>query len=149
MLRTLFEDEHLWFRESVRDFVQRTILPARERHRTERAIDRDVWLAAGSHGFLGLGVSQDYGGSGVDDFRFNAVLGEELARAGGAIALGHPVGDDGRADRHHADQRSQGTRQGDRLGDDVRRRRTGHGDDPGTPPMSAASAASAETSRQP
>jgi alkylation response protein AidB-like acyl-CoA dehydrogenase len=86
MLRTLFEDEHLWFRESVRDFVQRTILPARERHRTERAIDRDVWLAAGSHGFLGLGVSQDYGGSGVDDFRFNAVLGEELARAGVAYA---------------------------------------------------------------
>ena len=86
MLRTLFEDEHLWFRESVRGFVQRTILPARERHRTERAIDRDVWLAAGSHGFLGLGVSQDYGGSGVEDFRFNAVLGEELARAGVAYA---------------------------------------------------------------
>jgi alkylation response protein AidB-like acyl-CoA dehydrogenase len=86
MLRTLFEDEHLWFRESVRDFVQRTILPARERHRTERAIDREVGLAAGRHGFLGLGVSQDYGGSGVDDFRFNAVLGEELARAGVAYA---------------------------------------------------------------
>jgi alkylation response protein AidB-like acyl-CoA dehydrogenase len=86
MLRTLFEDEHLWFRESVRHFVQRTILPARERHRVERAIDRDVWLEAGSMGFLGLGVPQEYGGSGVSDFRFNAVLGEELSLAGVAYA---------------------------------------------------------------
>jgi alkylation response protein AidB-like acyl-CoA dehydrogenase len=86
MLRTLFEDEHLWFRESVRHFVQRTILPARERHRVERAIDREVWLEAGSMGFLGLGVPQEYGGSGVNDFRFNAVLGEELSLAGVAYA---------------------------------------------------------------
>ena len=86
MLRTLFEDEHLWFRESVRHFVQRTILPARERHRLERAIDREVWFEAGSMGFLGLGVPQEYGGSGVNDFRFNAVLGEELSLAGVAYA---------------------------------------------------------------
>src|ERR1700730_10175273 len=86
MLRTLFEDEHLWFRESVRHFVQRTILPARERHRVEQAIDREVWLEAGSKGFLGLGVPQEYGGSGVNDFRFNAVLGEELSLAGVAYA---------------------------------------------------------------
>ena len=86
MLRTLFEDEHLWFRESVREFVARTILPARERHRVERAIDRDVWLEAGSKGFLGLGVAEEHGGSGLTDFRFNAVLGEELARAGVAYS---------------------------------------------------------------
>ena len=86
MLRALFDDEHLWFRESVRDFVQRAILPARERHRVERAIDREVWLEAGSRGFLGLGVPQEYGGSGVNDFRFNAVLGEELSLAGVAYA---------------------------------------------------------------
>ncbi len=86
MHRTLFEDEHVWFRESVRDFVQRAILPERERHRAERAIDRETWLEAGRRGFLGVGVPQEYGGSGVSDFRFNAVLGEELSLAGVAYA---------------------------------------------------------------
>jgi alkylation response protein AidB-like acyl-CoA dehydrogenase len=86
MPRTLFEEEHELFRESVREFVRRTILPARERHRQERAIHRDVWLEAGRQDFLGLGVPAAYGGTGVTDFRFNVVLQEELARAGLAYA---------------------------------------------------------------
>ncbi len=86
MERHLFEGDHIWFRESVREFVKRSVLPAREHHRQQRAIDRAVWAEAGSHGFLGLGVPADLGGSGVSDFRFNAILGEELARAGMAYA---------------------------------------------------------------
>jgi alkylation response protein AidB-like acyl-CoA dehydrogenase len=86
MKRLLFEDEHVWFRESVREFVKRSVLPARARHRAQHAIDRDVWLEAGRQGFLGLGLPAEHGGSGVEDFRFNAVLGEELARAGLAYA---------------------------------------------------------------
>jgi alkylation response protein AidB-like acyl-CoA dehydrogenase len=86
MKRLIFEDEHRWFRESVRAFVERSVLPVRERHREKHGIDRDVWLEAGRQGFLGLGVAGDDGGSGVTDFRFNVVLGEELARAGLAYA---------------------------------------------------------------
>ncbi len=82
MKRTLFEDEHDWFRESVATFVDRELMPNRERFRAQRSIDRKAWKAAGEAGFLGLGVPSEYGGSGVEDFRFNAVLGEELARAG-------------------------------------------------------------------
>jgi len=84
--RTLFEDEHEWFRESVAAFVDRELMPNRERFRSQRSIDRDTWLKAGEAGFLGLGVPAEYGGSGVEDFRFNAVLGEELARAGFAYS---------------------------------------------------------------
>jgi alkylation response protein AidB-like acyl-CoA dehydrogenase len=86
MKRLLFEDEHVWFRESVREFVKRSVLPGRGRHREQHAIGRDVWLEAGRQGFLGLGLPAEHGGSGVEDFRFNVVLGEELARAGLAYA---------------------------------------------------------------
>jgi alkylation response protein AidB-like acyl-CoA dehydrogenase len=86
MERHLFDVEHVWFRESVREFVNRSVLPARDGHRQQRAIDRAVWAEAGRQGFLGLGVPADLGGSGVPDFRFNAILGEELARAGMAYA---------------------------------------------------------------
>jgi len=86
MKRALFEDEHEWFREAVATFVDRELMPNRERFREQRSIDREVWTAAGEAGFLGLGVPAEYGGSGVEDFRFNAVLGEELARAGFAYS---------------------------------------------------------------
>ena len=86
MKRALFEDEHNWFRESVAAFVDRELMPNRERFRSQRCIDRETWLKAGEAGFLGLGVPAEYGGSGIDDFRFNAVFGEELARAGFAYS---------------------------------------------------------------
>lgn len=86
MRRALFEDEHNWFRESVAAFVDRELMPNRERFRSQRSIDREVWLKAGEAGFLGLGVPAEYGGSGIGDFRFNAVFGEELARAGFAYS---------------------------------------------------------------
>ena len=86
MRRALFEDEHEWFRESVATFVDRELMPNRERFREQRLIDRETWRKAGEAGFLGLGVPAEYGGSGVDDFRFNAIFGEELARAGFAYS---------------------------------------------------------------
>ncbi len=61
--------------------------PAAERIREQRFIDRDLWLEAGAHGFLGIGVPEEYGGAETRDFRFNAVFGEELAaRVGLAYA---------------------------------------------------------------
>ncbi len=86
MKRALFEDEHEWFRESVATFVDRELMPNRERFREQRLIDREAWTAAGEAGFLGLGVPAELGGSGVEDFRFNAIFGEELARAGFAYS---------------------------------------------------------------
>jgi alkylation response protein AidB-like acyl-CoA dehydrogenase len=86
MRRTHFADEHHWFRESARAFVDKALIPNRARHRDERLIDREAWLEAGRQGLLGLGVPATYGGSDVYDFRFNQVLTEELARAGVAYA---------------------------------------------------------------
>jgi hypothetical protein len=49
-----------------------------------------VWLAAGKAGLLGMGVPEEFGGGGVADFRYNAVLTEELV-AGGASGVGFPL----------------------------------------------------------
>ncbi|MBE1535743.1 acyl-CoA dehydrogenase family protein [Actinomadura algeriensis] len=80
MRRTVFETDHELFRESVREFVERTLLPLDEDIRNERMLRREVWLEAGRQGFLGMQVPAEYGGQDAGDFRFNAVIGEELAR---------------------------------------------------------------------
>jgi alkylation response protein AidB-like acyl-CoA dehydrogenase len=85
-VRGIFTDQHRWFRETARAFVDREILPRAEKIRAERRIPREVWHAAGRQELLGLGVPAEYGGSGVDDFLFNAVLQEELSSAGAAYS---------------------------------------------------------------
>lgn len=86
MKRYLFEPDHDAFRESVREFVNRSIVPHEEKLIEQRFVDRDIWLEAGRNGFLGLDVPEQYGGGAAGDYRFNAILGEELARSSAAVA---------------------------------------------------------------
>jgi len=86
MRRTILEQEHDDFRSAVRAFVDRTVIPLDESCRMQGQVSRDIWKAAGESGLLGLCVPEEFGGSGVDDYRFNAVLDEELTRAGLAYA---------------------------------------------------------------
>ncbi len=85
MRRTHFTDEHRLFRESVAEFCRREVAPNLARWRAEHEIGRDVWLEAGRQDFLGLAMPAELGGSGLADFRFNQVLGEELAAASVAV----------------------------------------------------------------
>lgn len=82
MRRDVFGAEHEDFRAVVREFVDREILPNAARWEQNRIVDRDAYAAAGKQGLIGLSVSEEFGGGGVGDFRFNAVIGEEIARAG-------------------------------------------------------------------
>ncbi|OBG47714.1 acyl-CoA dehydrogenase [Mycolicibacterium fortuitum] len=86
MQRSLFTPDHDAFRASVREFVARQLTPNEDTFIEQRCIDRGTWLTAGSNGFLGLQVPEEYGGSAADDYRFNVVLGEELARSSAAAA---------------------------------------------------------------
>lgn len=79
---TIYDEEHELFRDSFRGFVETHMTPNVERWEREGIMDRDVYVEAGKHGFLGMAIPERYGGGGVDDFRFNAVLNEEIARAG-------------------------------------------------------------------
>jgi alkylation response protein AidB-like acyl-CoA dehydrogenase len=84
MQRTLFEDVHEDFRASFRTFLEREVVGEDGRYgEWERAgiVPRDVFARAGQGGFLGMSVPERYGGAGVDDFRFNLIIGEETQRA--------------------------------------------------------------------
>ena len=82
MVDRLYEPEHEDFRTSVRTFVEREVEPFHPGWETEGVVDRHVWLAAGEAGILGTDVPAEYGGGGEPDFRFQAVVLEELVRAG-------------------------------------------------------------------
>jgi alkylation response protein AidB-like acyl-CoA dehydrogenase len=75
------EPEHEEFRKTFRAFVDREIAPHHDEWERQRMVPRELWEAAGAQGFLCLDVPEEYGGPGVTDFRYNAVISEELARA--------------------------------------------------------------------
>ncbi|HEX7131618.1 MAG TPA: acyl-CoA dehydrogenase family protein [Iamia sp.] len=89
MRRTLFAEEHDQFRSSVRTFVEKEIVPSFLDWERDGIVPRELFTTAGASGFLGMDVPEQYGGGGVPDFRFNLILGEELAYAGtGGAGLG-------------------------------------------------------------
>jgi alkylation response protein AidB-like acyl-CoA dehydrogenase len=91
MERNLFESEHHDFRQAVRQFVERHVVGEYDRWEAEGLVDRKLWNRLGDSGFLGMAVPETYGGGGVADFRYNAVLVEEFARIG-APSLSSGVG---------------------------------------------------------
>ena len=80
--RTLFEDEHEQFRASVRAFVESEIVPHADEWEAAGNVDPEMFRRAGKMGFLGIEADEQYGGGGVDDWRFNIVINEEVQRAG-------------------------------------------------------------------
>ncbi|PZO99300.1 MAG: acyl-CoA dehydrogenase [Corynebacterium urealyticum] len=87
--RTLFNEEHEMFREAVRGFVETEIRPNVERWHDQGDVDREMFKKAGDMGLLGMEVDEQWGGGGMNDYRFNAVLTEELAKAdSGSIIVG-------------------------------------------------------------
>ncbi|MFV9429162.1 acyl-CoA dehydrogenase family protein [Rhodococcus aetherivorans] len=86
MKRTVYGDDHEAYRHSVREFLARWFEPLAADVRANRALPREFWLAAGKHDLLGLEVPERYSGVEAGDYRFNAVLIEELARMNAALA---------------------------------------------------------------
>ncbi|WP_327150518.1 acyl-CoA dehydrogenase family protein [Nocardia sp. NBC_01329] len=80
MERTLFEPEHELFRESYRKFLEMHVAPFHDQWADQGVVDRSVWLEAGKQGFLGMAMPEEYGGGGVKDFRYNAIITEESVR---------------------------------------------------------------------
>lgn len=86
MPRNIYDEDHESFRSSVKEFVERTLVPRADSMIAEHTIPREVWLEAGRQGFFGLTVPEEFGGAGIDDYRFNAVLAEELAKFNVAVS---------------------------------------------------------------
>jgi alkylation response protein AidB-like acyl-CoA dehydrogenase len=82
--RLEYTSEHHQFRELVRDFVHRTVVPNHEKWERDGQWDRALFIEAGKLGLLGFSVPEVLGGPGVADFRYNAIVIDELQRAGAA-----------------------------------------------------------------
>ncbi|MFQ5400770.1 MAG: acyl-CoA dehydrogenase family protein [Anaerolineae bacterium] len=82
MKRTLFEDDHRMFRDAFRRFVEKEIAPFHDQWEEDGIVPLEVWLKAGEMGFLCTDVPEAYGGGGIRDFRYNAIVAEELVRVG-------------------------------------------------------------------
>jgi acyl-CoA dehydrogenase len=79
--RTLFREEHQIFRESVRRFVEREIVPFHAKWEEDGIVPRDLWLKAGAEGLLCCTVPEEFGGMGLD-YLFDVIVFEELWRSG-------------------------------------------------------------------
>jgi len=86
MRRELFEAEHDAFRMMVREFIEAEVVPNYAEWESAGELPAPFWKKLGSLGVLGMAVPEKYGGAGTDDFRYNAIVREEAARA--ALTLG-------------------------------------------------------------
>jgi alkylation response protein AidB-like acyl-CoA dehydrogenase len=82
MRHTLYEAEHEEFRAMVRAWAEKTVAPFHAQWEKDGIVPRDVWLSGGEQGLLGMDLEEQYGGGGVRDFRYNAVIDEEMVRIG-------------------------------------------------------------------
>jgi len=89
----LYEAEHEAFRAMVRDFLAKEVVPHHAAWEEAGIVDRSVWIKAGEQGLLGMDVPERFGGGGVKDFRYNAILSGEATRVG-ASGLGFTLHND-------------------------------------------------------
>ena len=84
--RTVYDQDLEMFRDQVRKFYAVHLIPNLDRWEEEKMVDRAFWLAAGEAGLLCPQVPAEYGGLGLD-YRYNAVIGEELTYAGSTAGI--------------------------------------------------------------
>ena len=80
--RPILEAEHESFRQTVRSFLEKEVVPFHDQWEKDGVVPRELWTKAGAQGLLCFDVAEEYGGPGVADFRYNMVMAEELTRAG-------------------------------------------------------------------
>ncbi|MET8428088.1 acyl-CoA dehydrogenase family protein [Nocardia sp. NPDC004860] len=86
MQRTVFDKDHDAFRETVRAFIEAEVVPVYEQWYAAGIAPRDFYYKLGELGVFGIEVPEEYGGAGIESFKFQAILMEECARA--AVSFG-------------------------------------------------------------
>jgi alkylation response protein AidB-like acyl-CoA dehydrogenase len=82
MRRLIFDPEHESFRDGVRRFLQREIAPHTDKWREQGFVDRWAFTKMGEQGYLLMWAAEEYGGAGIDDFRYDQIVMEENMRHG-------------------------------------------------------------------
>jgi len=80
--RLVFEPEHEQLRDTAKRFIEREVAPNAAKWEEAGIVDRSAYAAAGRYGLIGFNMPEEYGGGGSEDFRFNAVVVEEIAKFG-------------------------------------------------------------------
>jgi len=93
--RSLFTEEHDLFRQSVRDFIAKEIIPNNATWEVQKMVSRESWFKLGENGFLGMQAPEELGGLAIQDFRYPAIFIEELGLSGcSGPAIGYPLHSD-------------------------------------------------------
>lgn len=92
-MQELYTEEHHMFRDALKEFLKQEAVPHFERWEKEGIVERDIWKKAGDLGILSTDIAEEYGGLGLHDFRYNAIINEELGRVN-ASALGFGIQND-------------------------------------------------------
>lgn len=82
MDRLIFDADHDAFRDSAARFFRAEVEPHAQRWREQGFVDREIFLKAGAQGYLLPWAEPEYGGLGIDDFRFEQIVYEENVRHG-------------------------------------------------------------------
>ncbi|WP_405903965.1 acyl-CoA dehydrogenase family protein [Streptomyces sp. NBC_00656] len=82
MRRSVFTEDHEAFRTTVRSFIAEEVVPHYADWERQGHVPRELYRKLGALGVLGINVPEEYGGAGVTDFTYQAVLREECGRAG-------------------------------------------------------------------
>ncbi|MFB7721636.1 acyl-CoA dehydrogenase family protein [Nocardia sp. NPDC056100] len=82
MRRTVYDADHETFRKTVRAFIESEVVPVHEQWFEAGIAPREFYYKLGEFGVWGIEVPEEYGGAGVESFKFQAILMEEAHRAG-------------------------------------------------------------------
>jgi acyl-CoA dehydrogenase len=90
--RTIFDSDLEGFRDTVRKFLEKEAVPFHAQWEKDGQVSRELWTKAGEMGFLCPTAPEEYGGLGCD-FRYSAVIMEEISRSG-CSGIGWPLHSD-------------------------------------------------------
>ncbi|MEU6846359.1 acyl-CoA dehydrogenase family protein [Streptomyces sp. NPDC046716] len=82
MRRTVFDEDHEAFRETLRAFVEAEVVPHYDEWFQEGIVPRELYTKLADLGLFGINVPEEFGGAGLETHKFEAIQYEETARAG-------------------------------------------------------------------
>ncbi|WP_028888500.1 acyl-CoA dehydrogenase family protein [Tenacibaculum ovolyticum] len=74
-----FTEEHDFFRQSFKDFLQKEVVPHINKWEKDGTVERFIWKKFGEMGYFGLNQPEEYGGLGLDLF-YTVIFLEELQK---------------------------------------------------------------------
>ncbi len=74
-----FTEEHELFRQGLKEFLQKEVVPHIDEWEEKQRIPKEIWKKFGDMGYMGLNYSEEYGGQNVD-FWYSVVFSEEISK---------------------------------------------------------------------